>query len=195
MNEQSKNNIIGTILIKDIDSDEIILETTNAVHNENLSVAIANALANKSDGIIQEMHFGNGGSVTSGTGAITYFPSNTIGVNADLYNPTYYKVVNDNSPLNTNTIDNNIKIRHISGTVYTDLIITCTLDYSEPSGQEAFDDVNSTEGEFMFDEIGLKTFDPIPGNGYLLSHAIFNPVQKSLNRRFQIFYTLRISLY
>ena len=45
----------------------------------------------------------------------------------------------------------------------------------------------------MFDELGLKAYSPAgPGLGDLLTHVIFHPVQKSLNRLIQIDYTVRI---
>ena len=48
--------------------------------------------------------------------------------------------------------------------------------------------------DFVFDEIGLRASsqDSILGNGRLLTHVIFHPVQKSLNRLIQIDYTVRI---
>jgi hypothetical protein len=67
------------------------------------------------------------------------------------------------------------------------------LDFGEPSGQAAFDNATSTEGNFVFDELGLKSFNPEgPDTGLLLTHVIFHPVQKSLNRMIQVDYTIRI---
>jgi hypothetical protein len=43
----------------------------------------------------------------------------------------------------------------------------------------------------VFDELGLVSYDP-NGTGRLLTHVIFHPVQKSLNRLIQIDYTVRI---
>ena len=43
----------------------------------------------------------------------------------------------------------------------------------------------------MFDELGLKSYNP-DGIGKLLTHVVFHPVQKSLNRLLQIDYTIRV---
>lgn len=185
----------GHVLIRDPETGDILLDKSNAIHAENMSVAVARGLAGRPNGNIYEMHFGSGGSAVSGTGGITYYPTNTTGQNADLYNPTYFKVINDQSSLNLNPEKNFIEVRHLVGTVYSDIIITCTLDYSEPAGQEAFDDSTDAESAFVFDEIGLKTYDVSgAGNGQLLTHVIFNPIQKSLNRLIEVIYTIRVTL-
>ncbi len=184
----------GFVLIRDYETKEVIVEKKNAIHFENMSEAIALSLANRVGGNIHEMVFGNGASTVNGTGAITYFPPNVTGQDARLYNQTFTKVVNDMSPLNADRSRNNIRVQHSQNAVYSDLIITCVLDYAEPAGQDFFDDATDTEGPFIFDEIGLKSFDPLPSNGKLLTHVIFHPVQKSLNRSIEIVYTLRIYL-
>ena len=86
---------------------------------------------------------------------------------------------------------NKMEIRHISGATYSDILITCTLDYGEPAGQEAFDNTTNMDSEFVFDELGLRSYDP-SGLGKLLTHVVFHPVQKSLNRLLQIDYTIRV---
>jgi hypothetical protein len=192
--DDAKPRVTGHLLIRDPSDGTVLLNKKNAIHYENFSVAVARALANRPDGNIHEMHFGNGGSTVSGTGAITYFPPNTIGSTASLYNPTYFKVVNDLSPLNADSTKNFIEVNHLNNTGYTDIVITCTLDYSEPSGQEAFDDESDLESDYVFDEIGLKTYDPVAGGGLLLTHVIFNPIQKSLNRLIEVVYTLRVQM-
>ena len=68
------------------------------------------------------------------------------------------------------------------------------LDYGEPENQSAFDNNTSNDSTYVFDELGLISFDPSkPANeGLLLTHVVFHPVQKSLNRLIQIDYTIRI---
>lgn len=184
--------IQGFVKIWNPESGEIFVDKQNAVHYEHISIAMANALADRPFGFIQEMHFGNGGTTIDGTGVITYLAPNTLNQNADLHNATYFKIVNDNNVLNTDPGRNRMEIRHTVGKKYTDLVVTCTLDYSEPQGQEAFDNATNNS-EFVFDELGLKSWDDSAGNNKrLLTHVVFHPVQKSLNRIIQVDYTLRI---
>lgn len=186
--------IQGHVLIRDPLDGITLLDTHNAIHRENMSTSLARALSNDPAGHIHEMHFGNGGSVINSVGKLVYLPTNTSQPNSDLYNPTYNKVVDGNSPRNTDPTRNNMQVRHIQGTTYTDLVITCTLGYNEPVGQEVFDNASNTEGNFVFDELGLKTFDVTPGAGLLVSHVVFHPVQKSLNRVIEVIYTIRTQI-
>lgn len=186
-----KTRIDGHLIIKD-DLGNLLLDKKNAIHPENMSITIAKALQGDAEGHIQEMHFGFGGSNVTGIGTISYLPPKTTEIDQDLYLPSYFKVVNQNSSLNTDPSKNNITTSHTVGTLFTDILVKCTLEFNEPAGQQAFDTAINAEGEFVFDEIGLKSFDSIPGNGLLLTHVIFNPIQKSLNRQIEIEYTLRI---
>ena len=192
MIEKMKNKFEGHVLIRDRKTGEILLDKKNAIHFENMSEALALSLANRPTGHIYEMVFGNGASTVSGIGAVTYFPPNVTGQTAQLYNQTYRKVVDDLSPNNINTSDNFILVQHTQGMSYTDIVITCTLETSEPSGQDAFDNTTNTNGSFVFDELGLKTFNSVEGSGKLITHVVFHPVQKSLNRVIEIVYTIRI---
>lgn len=188
--------IKGHLIIRDKITGEVLLDKDNAIHYENASLTIARALANRPDGHIHEMHFGNGASTVSGTGAITYFPPNVVGRDADLYNRTYYKVIDDESSLNANREKNRVDVMNLpEGLRYSDIVMTCTLDYNEPAGQPAYDDATDFENDFVFDEIGLKAYSPLgPGRGLLLTHVVFHPIQKSLNRIIEIIYTIRIQM-
>jgi hypothetical protein len=182
----------GFLKIHDPDSKEVFVDKHNAIHYENMSIALAQTLSNRSVGFIYAMAFGNGGSAVDPTGVITYLPPNTTGQNADLYNQTYIKVVDDNSAANTDPTRNKLTVLHTSGQVYTDVLVTCLLDYGEPAGQQAFDNSTNFNGEFVFDELGLKAWEGSATELMLLTHVIFHPVQKSLNRQIQIDYTVRI---
>jgi len=191
-NEQSGVQVTGHIKITDPVTGEVILDKRNAIHYENFSESLANSLSNKNVGQIYQMSFGNGGTSVDPTGVITYLPANSTGQNADLYNQTYSKVVDDSSTANTDTSRNNLTVIHTSGKVYTDILVSCLLDYGEPSGQQAFDNSTQLDGEFVFDELGLKSWYGSAEDLKLITHVVFHPVQKSLNRQIQIDYTVRI---
>jgi len=184
-------HVEGHIKIHNPDSGEVFINKRNAIHYENMSIALAESLANAGQGFIYEMEFGNGGTSVDPTGIITYLTPNSTGTNASLYNQTYSKVVDDNSVNNVDPTRNKIETRHVSGTNYTDIFVTCLLDYGEPDGQAAYDTAANAEDQYVFDELGLKSYSPT-GNGRLITHVIFHPVQKSLNRLIQIDYTVRV---
>lgn len=194
--ESLQPSVQGFIKITDIsDSNNpvVLVDKKNAIHYENMSEALASSLSNRGSNYIYEMHFGNGGTSVDPTGIINYLPPNVNTQNADLYSPTYSKVVDDTSENNTDPVRNKMEVRHIPGTVYSDILVTCLLDYGEPAGQTAFDNNATTTDLFAFDELGLKGWSAAgAGTGKLLTHVIFHPVQKSLNRLIQIEYTVRI---
>jgi hypothetical protein len=185
-------NIRGFLKIHDPVTGEVFVDKNNAIHYENISICMANTLADRNTGYIYKMAFGNGGSAVDPTGVITYLPPNTTGQNASLYNETYSKVVDDNSAANPDPSNNYLTVLHTSGQVYTDIVTTCLLDYGEPAGQQAFDNSTNFNGEYVFDELGLQCWNGSSTNLLLITHVIFHPVQKSLNRQIQIDYTLRI---
>lgn len=188
----------GHIKITDPNTGEVILNKPNAIHYSNMSEALAYGLANKSQNYIFEMHFGNGGTSIDPTGVINYLPPNTTGVSASLYNPTFAKIVDDTDILNADPLNNKMEVTHVTGKNYTDILITCLLDYGEPADQAAFDNSQNLNEQYVFDELGLKarSLDGTVGlasTGKLLTHAVFHPVQKALNRQFQIEYTIRVN--
>ena len=195
--DQLKDNtglrLEGHIKILDPESGEVFVNKRNAINYENMSIAIAHLLGNLTDGDgstgngyhVLNMAFGNGAVSVDSTGTVIYRNTNTNVTTAQLYNETYSKVV-----ANTNTADaeNNMVVNHTGGTAYSDLVITCTLDYSEPSGQDNLDNANNLTDDFIFDELGLRT-----QAGTFLTHVVFHPVQKSANRKIQVLYTIRIT--
>lgn len=192
----------GHLKIWDDVSGEVLVDKRNAINPENISVAIAKGMANNG-GTVYEMHFGNGGTVINDLGVITYNAPRVTSSSAELYNPTYFKVVEADDPSNTDPAKNYITSQHLTGLNYTDIIVNAVLDYTEPSitdtpfnlaavSQDALDNATDFNGAFVFDEIGLKNKGDTLNSGLLLSHIIFHPVQKSANRLFRVRYTLRI---
>jgi hypothetical protein len=186
----------GFIKIYDPNDGEIFVEKKNAINYENMSEAIADTLSSRGIGEIYQMAFGNGGAAVDQTGVITYLPPNTTGQNAALYNQTYAKIVDDTSVFNLDPTRNKMTVFHTTGRTYTDILVQCLLDYGEPSGQDAFDNSTQTDSSYIFDELGLLANYGTDSTGNvitrLLTHVIFHPVQKSLNRQIQIDYTVRI---
>lgn len=192
-NELGSIRVQGHIKIFDPITKEVLVDKRNAIHYENFSIALANSIANTGKGFISEMVFGNGGSRVDPTGIITYLTPNTVGYNASLYNQTYYKIVDGQSVASKDPSRNFMEVRHIAGAPYSDVLVSCLLDFGEPNGQAAFDTSVNQDGTYVFDELGLRGYSPDGENlGPLLTHVIFHPVQKSLNRMIQIDYTVRI---
>lgn len=193
-----------SIVITDLDSGKELVRGSNAVHQENMSNAIAKMMSRETNFFISEMHFGNGASIVGSDGNISYREPNVTGLSADLHNSKYFRVVDDNDSNNPDITSNTVTVVHTNGTTYSDIVVTATLDYSDPdpedsvfniidSTQESLDATTSITGEFEFDEIGLKTRGATGVNtGYLLTHFIFHPVEKLANQRIQVVYTLRV---
>ena len=192
-NETGTVSVQGHIKIFDPETKEVLIDKRNAIHYENFSMAMAQSISNQTNGPIAEMVFGNGGSRVDPTGIITYLTPNTIGSNASLYNQTYYKTVDAKRASSLDPARNFMETRHIAGVAYTDVLVSCLLDFGEPSDQLAFDNSTNQNGAYVFDELGLRSYSESgAGLGMLLTHVIFHPVQKSLNRLIQIDYTIRI---
>lgn len=166
----------------------VILDKRNAIHNEHASIIIARGLANRPDGSVYTMHFGSGGATIDPLGQIIYATPNTTGA-ADLNVPTYFEVVDDTLGAPPGNL---MAVRHVNGTLFSDVEIRCVIDKDEPFGQQAFDNVGiniNDDTMYVFDEIGLKSQD-----GLLLTHITFSPIQKAANRIIEIVYTLRVRI-
>lgn len=185
-------HIEGHIKIFDPQTNHVFINKRNAIHYENFSIGLARAMSNQRRGYIHKMAFGNGGTRIDPTGIITYKTPNTTNSGANLYNKTYEKLIDINDATNFDPARNFMEVRHRTGTYYSDILVSCLLDFSEPANQYAFDNETNTEGTFVFDELGLYSYGESSDESYLLTHVIFHPVQKSLNRMIQVDYTVRI---
>jgi hypothetical protein len=157
-----------------------------------MSIALASLLAKKEDSVagvntgafsIAALALGNGGTSVDGSGNVSYRTPNVASEIDILHNETYSKDVQPAVADATNQCD---LVIHIAQ-VYSDTVVTATLDYAEPAGQNVTDNGTGT-GSYTFDEIGLKT-----ASGKLLTHLIFHPIEKSANRKLEIIYTIRIT--
>ena len=116
-NENSRLSIEGHIKIIDPDTGEVILSKRNAINFENMSVTIANLLANNAGTsgsyVISNIRFGNGGTIIDSDGNITYKTTNTDITSGALYNQTYKQTVDDTV---TQSSDNQVVVSHTSNT-------------------------------------------------------------------------------
>lgn len=192
----------GHVKIFDVDTGKILVDKANKIHAENMSRCIATTLSNKDHFSLYEMHFGNDGTIIDAQGNITYREPKVTLANDDLYNDRFFKNVDILDADNTDTTENKMDIAYTDGNAYTDIIITCTLNYDEPvasdtnfnlaSADQKADDA-TIDGNFVFDELGLKAKSVDGRNqGLLLSHVVFHPVQKSANRKIQVLYTIKV---
>ena len=184
-----KTKIKGHVLVKDKNTNEVLVDKFNAVHPQNMAKVIARGLANESNQQIFKIALGNGGTYIDSTQSIVYNSPNIIGQSADLYNVTYTEVVDDG---NSNVGIGNSVISQAAPSPDISSLVICTIQLSanEPAGQASTDGVTTNPNSaFTFDELGLKTVD-----GLLLSHIVFNPIEKNAQRELIISYTLTVSV-
>jgi len=192
MHSQLNVKITGHVKITDLSSQEVLVDRYNAINSETMSIILANMLQGNNSKYVYELHLGNGGTVIDNTGIITYKDVEEnlkLGTVAELYNPVYYKVVDSADIINNDDETRNyITVDHTDGLIYSDVVVTCTLEENQP-------DTAENSGIITFDEIGLKNKgDTGLNSGYLLSHLVFEPVEKTAGRVIQVVYTLRVSL-
>lgn len=177
----------------------VLLDRRNAVHKENAVNLVVKAITGRNNNSVAQMVFGNGGTNLDENGTVTFNPPNVIGSSTDLYNPVFFQMVDDTLGA---TAGNQMSVRHIHGTVFTDMDIRCLIDASQPFGQlpsdqfqpltfkhtNAFDSPQATT-QFVFDEIGLKLQD-----GTLLTHVVFVPIIKTASSLVEVVYTIRLAI-
>lgn len=182
-------NVIGRVLIRDAKTGELILEQKNAIHPQNMALAIARSLAHEDNGYIATLAFGNGGTFLNSSNQLNFRSPNITGSDADLYNLTYQVAV-DEDTIGTPDSNSVVAVQSPLPALTSLVVVTALLASNEPFGEAVTDDITTdTEANFFFDEIGLKTTD-----GLLLSHLVFSPIEKTANRAFLITYTLTISV-
>lgn len=187
----------GHVLVRSYDSVEdllaqrhfdVLLDKDNAVHRENASIMIARGIADRPNGSVYYMYFGNGGATFDPRGNVVFNAPNILGA-ADLYNATYFEAVDDRQGAPAGNL---MAVRHVTGTLISDADIYCVIGKNEPFGQQISDDVGSLDlntQQFSFNEIGLKTKDNL-----LITHTTFAPVLKDAQRIIEVVYTLVITV-
>ena len=187
LQERAFATIDGHVLITDVETGRVLLDKHNAINFINMAVAIAALLGGEQDldngqsYAVSQIAYGNGGSIIDTTGNVQYKTPNVTTATGELYNETYRKSVADVDYLNK------IDVERFDGQVFSDVVITSTLDFLEPADQETIDNSSSYDDKYVFDELGLVT-----ESGKFLTHIVFHPIEKSANRKIQVVYTLRI---
>lgn len=203
---QEKTHVSFKTLVELVDKEtgEKLVSKSNSIHPQNLARVIARGLANENDHNIYLVALGNGGTYVDSTGVIRYNSPKTTGVDASLYNQTYFEVV-DGSVSNGNSTSSIASISDLTAVVNIDM----TIDANEPSGQwltdaEGANTVdNPATGAYVyeFDELGCFAKNPLYDSQnpslhpeyLLLTHIIFQPIAKSQNRQIQLSYAITIS--
>ena len=186
VNEHAGIGMNGHILIRDKETGEEIVNKRNAIHYGNMANIVANALNSDGNSKLHFMAFGNGGTSVDTAGKVVYKSprvSESFEASADLYSRSYNKIISANTATD--------KIEVVAGSSFTDLKITCTLGYAEPSDQDLFDSSTDNDGSYVFDELALFSYPSDNTNittSKMLTHVIFHPVQKSQNRIIEIIY-------
>jgi hypothetical protein len=213
MQEMLKTIVAGHVLVRD-DLGNVLVDKHNAIHPKNMATAIARGLSNTVNHQIFKIKLGNQGTYIDNSQQIVFKPPSTSGDNADLYNPTYVEITDDE---NTSVgSGNSVTFTNIPGTTNTRVIITAVVSANEavnratdeadsatPTPDPATDASLDPDGQFFFDELGLFTKqtsgntyqDLLDGAGELmLSHLIFSPIEHTGSRELTIVYTLTISV-
>ena len=199
MQETLNTKVSGHVLIKD-STGNVLVDKMNAIHPGNMATAIARGLSNATHFQIWKLKLGNQGTYIDTSQQIVFRPANTTGVTADLYNPTYYEIVDDaDSGVG---VGNSVTFTNIPLSTSTRVIVTCVISANEAVNNPTDNTVTplNPEGTYFFDELGLFT----EGIGtpdllnetdeLMLSHLIFSPIEHTGNRELTIIYTLTITV-
>lgn len=197
MFDTASGSVKGHLIIRDKCTGEVLVDKDNAVHFGNLSSSIAEALSSLERGHIRYMAFGSGGTTIAANGDMYYREpdvSNSRDESASLYNEVFKKEINQSNY--------NYTIPILGSSGFADIKVVITLDFIESNlVQDPIDRAENIDKDSIFDEIALYSGEAgIRGklantnDALMITHVIFNPIQKSANRILEIDYTIRIQL-
>lgn len=179
MNFNLPITISTNVKIQNVNTGEILLDKSNAIHSQNMSRIISRALGHETNSWIYRIAYGNGGTFIDAAGNIVF---NTPNDGSDgswesrLYNETYSEVIDDlsgNLGIDPGSADT-ANVRPGAGSDPTDdppgngvvsqevglksnVIVSDYINENEPSGQSTSSSTKFTISQdcFIFDEIGL----------------------------------------
>jgi hypothetical protein len=208
MKDIFKTIIETNVKIIDTATGKVLVDKPNAIHPANMAVALARGLANSANHQIFKIKLGNQGTYIDTNQQIVFQPTNTVSptidLTADLYNPTYVEVVDDQSPgLGPG---NSVTWTSIPASTSTRVIVTAVISPNEAinnptdTGPDPGQIENGTGDPFFFDELGLFTAGTGSPNlldendELMLTHLIFSPIEHTGNRELTIIYTITITV-
>jgi len=178
-NEELNISVDGHVQFKDMTTNEILLDKHNAINFQNFAFAVASALANKTENdnqfFIDKIAFGFGATIIDASGNVTYKNPKIDGVNGSLYNA--FLDVNNNAITKQTT---SITVTDAESNPYTDITVQVILDTELAAFKDASDNV-------VINEIALVT-----ETGHHLTHLVFHPILKNINKKIEILYSIRI---
>ena len=162
-----------------MDTGAVVLDKQNAIHPQNISLAIARALSNDANGFVYKLCLGNNGTFVNSSSVIIFKQPNTETQQADLYNQTYETIVEDQA-VGASPSNYVVPVKGAETSISAFVLVSALLSATEPTANPAV--------TYTFDEVGLKTAD-----GLLLTHLIFTPIDKTTEMTFLMTYTLEVS--
>ena len=140
MLDKSTLTVTGHILMTDLDTNEVVLDTFNDVLFGNMSSALANALIGNGNKFLFYIGLGNGGAYVNTAGTIGYktslggVASLVKNPNANLYNTIFVKKLsNEATPLGVYDQTSKAYIASTNtATNYEDITVYSVLGYNEP---------------------------------------------------------------
>ena len=110
-NIKEENGVLlqGHIKITDAKTGEVIVDKRNAIHYENMSISLAESLANAGQGTIYQMAFGNGGTSIDLLELLHIVYPTVQALTLVFITQTFIKVVDDRSVNNTDPARNKIE--------------------------------------------------------------------------------------
>lgn len=209
MKDSINTEISTNVRIYD-DLGNVLVDKANAIHPQNMAIAVARGLSNSANHQIFKLKLGNQGTYVDSSQQIIFRPPNTTGLTADLYNATYVEIVDDSD--SGVGVGNSVTFTTLPApSTSTRVIVTCVIspneavnrptDENDGTSGDGLDGVDNTptEGEFFFDELGLFT-EGIGTNvleqtdELMLTHLIFSPIEHTGNRELTIVYTITVTV-
>ncbi len=216
-NDKIEPSIVGSLVIRDKNTGEILVKKKNAIHQGNMAYIIACALAGTPTSVnvgggstpINWMAFGNGGSVSTTTLAYrsprvsTIYDEQSMATSSsNLYSKTYETQVSSVVYFPGQALSETEYVPNSTAKIVftVELDHNAIAEYTGVAVPESDSSTNETSvNTFTFDELGLIAGVTEAGvmqedKSLLVTHVAFHPVLLSANRTIIIDYTITIQV-